>query len=81
MTKENILTDKEREYLRNVIEPFKDKVRIIQKMQTFSTIMRRHFIGVCLYDDYLTLYNFEENTQFKGMELDKEYTLEDLGLE
>lgn len=81
MIKKDILTDKEREYLKAVIEPFKDKVRIIQKMQMSCPIMRRHFIGICLYDDYLTLYNFEENTQFKDMELDKKYTLKELGLE
>ena len=81
MIKKDILTDEEKAYLKAVIKPFKDRVRIIQKKQISCPVIRRHFTGICLYDNHLTLYNFKENTQFKDMELDKDYTLKDLGLE
>lgn len=75
-----ILTDKEKEYLSAVIKPFRDSVVAIIK---------------CKYDDYyefiqievnqeryeyVNLPNFKSGTMYKGMELDKEYTLNELGL-
>ena len=77
--KEDILTDKEREYLKAVIEPVKDKVKFIQKIDYSS--QQRQYIYIGVDNDDIALYSFEANTQFRGMELDKEYTLEDLGLE
>ena len=78
---EDILTNKERAYLKVVIEPIKDKVNFITKS---IYLIRQQYIYISLdnnYNDYITLYSFEENTQFKGMELDKKYTLKELGLE
>ena len=79
VTPKEILTDKEREYLRNVIEPIKDRVSFIVKLEYH--ISQKHYIYIELNDGCIELYPFEPDTQFKSMELDKKYTLEELGLE
>lgn len=79
VTPKEILTDKEREYLRNVIEPVKDKVRFIQKSE--YRYSKRQYVYIDLNEDYISLYSFKTNTQFKGMKVDKKYTLKELGLE
>lgn len=79
MTKENILTNKEREYLKAVIEPVKDKVRFIHKSEYRNS--KRQYVYIDLNEDYISLYSFKTNTQFKGMKVDKKYTLKELGLE
>lgn len=75
-----ILTDKERDYLKGVIYPVRDKVEEIIKFRnsTFSIEYIKIYLKDC---DNISLYKFETNTQFKGMEANKEYTLKDLGLE
>lgn len=75
----SILTDEEKSYLKTVIEPVKDKVSFIQK--TTYCLSKRQYIYIDLDEDYIALYSFKTNTQFKGMKLDKTYTLEELGLE
>ena len=75
-----ILDEKEKEYLSAVIKPFRDSVVAIIKSQ---------------YDDYyefiqievnqerrelINLPNFKKDIMYKGMEIDKGYTLEELGL-
>lgn len=76
----SILEEKEKEYLSAVIRPFRDSVVAIIK---------------CKYDDYyefiqievnqeryeyVNLPNFKKDIMYKGMEIDKGYTLEELGL-
>ena len=78
VTPKEILTDKEREYLRNVIEPIKDRVSFIVKLEYHTS--QKHYIYIELNDGCIELYPFEPDTQFKSMELYKEYTLEELGL-
>ena len=47
-----------------------------------NNIFSTEYIKIYLKDcDNISLYKFETNTQFKGMEANKEYTLKDLGLE
>ena len=75
-----ILDETEKEYLKTVIKPFKNKVKSICKLQGF----RRD-------TEYLTIYfednnnigfpDFEIDTMYKGMKRDKEYTLKELGLD
>lgn len=73
-----ILDEKEKEYLSAVIRPFKGKVNYIQKEISDT----REDIVVCVAcDDYLSFPYFEKGTMYKGMELDKEYTLKELGLD
>ena len=73
---EPILDDKEKEYLSNVIRPFKDKVRCIVKRSVSS----EEYITIALKDDYIYLPDFKKNTMYKNMKLAKKYTLEELGL-
>ena len=77
--KEDILTDEEREYLKAVIAPVKDKVNFIQKIAYY--LPQLQYIYIDLDKNNIGLYQFEKNTQFKGMELGREYTLKELGLE
>ena len=78
-----ILTNKEREYLSAVIKPFRDRVLHIYKFE----LSGYEGIGIDLKfpkveknEDAMTLPSFEIGTMYKGMELYKDYTLEELGL-
>ena len=74
---EPILDDKEKEYLGNVIKPFKCKIAYITKKD--NTV--GEFIHIQLKNgDWTYLPNFKEDTMYKNMELAKKYTLEELGL-
>lgn len=74
---EEILDAKEKEYLRNVIRPFRYRVKYIMKDFGCNT----EYIHIRLVDDDLiNLPYFKQNTMYKNMELDKKYTLEELGI-
>lgn len=77
-TKE-ILDDVEKEYLSNVIIPFRDRVEFIRK-QTDSRGIREYLEIIMKKERSTYLPYFKPNTMYKGMELNKEYTLEELGL-
>lgn len=73
-----ILTDKEKTYLSAVIKPFRNDVEYIEK-RIFST--GAEYIRICLTEDETVNFpNFKRGTMYKGMEVDKDYTLEELGL-
>nr|DAY26578.1 MAG TPA: hypothetical protein [Caudoviricetes sp.] len=75
---EPILDDKEKEYLSNVIRPFKDEViYIVKKIYNHR---EKEYIAINLKNDTIFLPNFKENTMYKNMKINKEYTLEELGL-
>ncbi len=77
---ESILDDKEKEYLGNLIRPFRDKVKYIVKIR-YSRINNTAYIFIKINnDDYINLPYFKENTMYKNMKINKEYTLEELGL-
>ena len=71
-----ILDDVEKRYLEGVLRPFKDKVEFIKKDQNDYG----QWISIELKEDWFCLPYFEIDKMYKGMELDKEYTLEELGL-
>ena len=72
-----ILNDKEREYLSNVIKPFRDKVEYIVK----EILENVEYIEIDMKNDGdLFFPNFKKGTMYKGMEANKKYTLEELGL-
>lgn len=83
--KEDILDEKEKEYLSAVIKPFRDRITYIAKVEEdihwFYWIMIRVDIGF-LNDYYdFCLPPFEETSDmYKNMEVGKEYTLKELGL-
>lgn len=73
-----ILDETEKEYLNNVIKPFREKVTSIQK--DGNRLME--YIKICIKNDAnIGLPNFETDTMYKGMKIYKEYTLTELGLE
>ena len=76
--KEPILTDSEREYLSAVIKPFRKNVMDVIKLQC-SDERQCIMIRICV-GDYAELPLFNNNTMYKGMEVDKYYTPEELGL-
>ena len=78
----SVLTDMEKEYLSNIIKPFRDSV---------VTIAKRNCYGDCAYfiqikviqnkcPEYINLPYFEKGRMYKGMEANKDYILEELGL-
>lgn len=75
--KEEILDEAEKRYLRGVIRPFRDKVIYICKTDNSNG---KEYINVDLDHDALLLPDFKSNTMYKGMKLEKKYTLEELGL-
>lgn len=80
--KKPILDDAEREYLSAIIKPFRNKVVDIIK----RGIGKHEYIVIYYRDDidigmqYMYFPFFEKGTKYKGMEVGKKYTLEDLGL-
>lgn len=74
-----ILDQEEKEYLSAVIKPFINNVTDIAKYRRTSD--SREYIVINFKDtEGLILPRFQENTMYKGMELDRKYTLADLGL-
>ena len=74
-----ILDDAEREYLSAVIRPFRDKVLYIIKMGTRGSSKEYISISFATFDEtYLPC--FKKGTMYKGMEPNRRYTLEELGL-
>ena len=74
-----ILDEKEKEYLSYVIRPFRDRVGGIKKIITWYK--DDEFLKIIMKnEDDIYFPYFEKNTMYKGMEIDKEYTLEELGL-
>lgn len=73
-----ILDKEEKEYLENVIRPFKRKVKYIVKLK--HCVKMLEWIHVDFGGDGIRLPYFEVNTMYKDMEVDKHYTLEELGL-
>ena len=76
--KEPILTDSEREYLSAVIKPFRKNVMDVVKTQ-YSGGKQSIRIRICA-GDYVELPLFNNNTMYKGMDVGKYYTPEELGL-
>lgn len=78
----DILDEVEKEYLSNVIKPFKNKIIYIKKLD----LSNKYSIVIDIYSkftfseiEHINLPCFQNN-MYKGMELNKSYTLEELGL-
>ena len=74
--KEDILDEVEKEYLRAVIKPFYKRVINIRKAGFFDT----EYILINLNADAIKLPYFKKGEMYKGMELNKSYSLQELGL-
>lgn len=79
------MTEKEKEYLRNFIEPFKDRVKFITKTETFNK--KYEFLSITvssIIDSKIieTTYfpSFPKGKMYKELENNKGYTVEYLEL-
>ena len=81
---EPILDGIERKYLGTVIKPFKNKIISIEKRYTYNQGVKFEYIRLNYSEKYgesnITLPWFKPSEMYKSMELDKKYSLEDLGL-
>ena len=76
--KEEILDGTEKKYLARVIKPFRHKVKSIMKRSEYGSLC---YIKICLKNGNAAyLPCFKENSMYKGMELNREYSLKELGL-
>lgn len=78
--KESILTEKEKTYLENVIRPFKDEVKTISHLKDIRFQLVEYISIYINCFERICLPNFSAGTMYKGMELNKKYTIEELGL-
>lgn len=76
--KPQILDDVEKAYLSAVIKPFREKVEYVYKI--CLEIDKREYLEISLENGVISFPCFEKGTMYKGMELSKPYTLEELGL-
>ena len=77
-SKSEILDEVEKRYLRNVIRPFRDRVKAISLITSGGK--GYCYINIELKDENIYLPDFEINTMYKGMKPEKEYGLEELGI-
>lgn len=84
----NVLDKEEKEYISAVIKPFRKKfVNMKKEVRNFGMANRLYYYITIrieskthvLSDEYIDLPYFKED-MYKGMEVDKCYTLEELGL-
>ena len=73
---EEILDDIEKEYLRAVIKPFRDRVGYIVK----NLVGDIEYITICVTGEFVNFPYFKKGTIYKGMEINKKYSFEELGL-
>ncbi len=73
---EPILDDAERKYLSGVIRPFRNRIKCILKYNA----MNKEWIIIKTNDFNMPFPQFKKGSMYKGMELNKEYSLEELGL-
>lgn len=78
-----ILDEVEKKYLWNIVKPFKDRVAGIIK-RSYCNYEHIRIKGRSIFDDYnyfiTELPDFKKGSMYQNMEIDREYTLEQLGL-
>lgn len=78
-----ILDDVEKRYLENILRPFKNRVMYVEKTTQFGyeSIRYRVHLPIKKYGNMTCeLPYFNKGTMYKGMKLDEQYSLEELGL-
>lgn len=87
--KEPILTDKEKRYLKNVIEPLGVEVRYIKKWKSIAIEENKCCYNIAIAVKHPIMETWERDLMnfavtkempFNRLELDKRYSLKDLGL-
>lgn len=81
--KEPILNDEEKEYISNVIKPFKNRVCYIIKCDILLLSYNEEFIQICVnsYNHYINLPIFTKGSMYKNMKSWYKYSLKELGLD
>lgn len=80
IVKKEILDEAEKEYLHSVIKPFKKQVAFISLKKRFGDNKVYIYIDV-KNNDCVMLPLFEQGTMYKNMQMNREYTLQELGLD
>lgn len=81
-----ILDDIEKRYLENVLNPFKDRILFARKTTCYNIDRDYECLNFKVVTpdnedyNYLILPYFMKGTMYEGMELDKKYKVEELGL-
>ena len=75
-----ILDKEEKEYLSAVIKPFRDEILYIVKHNALVEDIDYQYISIGLSEPNMSFPTFRKGTMYKGMELNKKYTLKELGL-
>ena len=76
--KPTILTDEEKAYLSAIIKPFRDKKIIIGRLR--HLFGKEEYIWIDIDGEHFALPLFKKGEMYKGMELNKFYKSEELGL-
>lgn len=77
--KEEVLDETEKKYLTEVISPFRKRIQFIQKRKEITEI--NPYLRIVFKDnDKLVFPYITDKTMYKGMEVNKKYTLKELGL-
>ena len=74
-----VLTDEEKEYLSYVIKPFREDVLKISKFKS-KVLKNKEVIGFETPNGFMIFPPFEKDKMYKNMDLNKAYTLHDIGL-
>ncbi|MDY5645491.1 MAG: hypothetical protein SPF22_00570 [Candidatus Onthovivens sp.] len=73
----DILDKEEKEYLSAVIKPFRHRIEYIRKFKSGSALC----ISIKMIDnDFMYFPNYVNTIMYKGLVLDRRYTLKELGL-
>lgn len=78
--KKEILDEVEKEYLKAVIKPFKEKVVCIYKSDS-CRIPKKEILTIQLNNSEINFPCFKKGTMYKGLKLGILYTLKELGLD
>lgn len=77
-SKAEILDEAEKRYLKAVIRPFRARMKYIMKEDiNYAT---KEYIRIDLGREMINLPKFDSGSMYKGMKLNRGYTLEELGL-
>ena len=79
----SVLDAAEKRYLSNIIKPFRKHIITIRKIQNY----KYEFIEIVIYStvegvscEVISFPHFNKGKMYKGIEINKEYTLKELGL-
>ena len=79
-----VLDNAEREYLKTVLKPFHENVAYVEKVHYYpmngDTSSSLAFLFIKLHDGKLEFPNFDSRKMYLGMELNKKYKMDELGI-